>query len=73
MAPSKRPADDADDFIYTISDNEDIPSESDDNGAPRKKPKTRHEPPADVDTFEGPWGKNDPDDVDLGSGFCLLV
>lgn len=71
MAPSKRKAED--DFVYTISDNEDIPDEEEVAPPPQKKTKTKKNKKskkADTETAqEGIWGKNDEDDGAMESDF----
>lgn len=76
MAPSKRKA--VDDFVLTVSDNEDIPEEEEVSAPPQKKAKTgkkskkivQAESTGDV---EGIWGKNDQDDGAMDSDFEFVV
>lgn len=71
MAPSKRKAED--EFVYTISDNEDIPEEEEIAPPPQKKTKTKKNKKskkAETDVAqEGIWGKNDDDDGAMESDF----
>lgn len=71
MAPSKRKAED--DFVYTISDNEDIPNEEDTAPPPQKKPKTKKgKKSKKAETNgeqEGIWGKIEEDDGAMQSDF----
>ncbi|KAG9257132.1 dependent RNA helicase drs-1 [Emericellopsis atlantica] len=82
MAPTnKRPIDD--DFVYTLSDNDDLPIEEEEELAPeppRKKAKTSKnakkgkqaeddDEEADETTEEGVWGKKEADDGAMDSDF----
>ncbi|KAI0544313.1 P-loop containing nucleoside triphosphate hydrolase protein [Xylaria curta] len=62
----------ADDFIYTLSDNDDIPTEEViESNPPRKKSKKAKktaQPDADVDE-DGIWGKKEEDDGAMDSDF----
>ncbi|KAI1259112.1 P-loop containing nucleoside triphosphate hydrolase protein [Xylariaceae sp. FL1019] len=67
---SKRKADD--DFIYTLSDNDDIPPE-DEVAAPsppkKKSKKSKTNARADEDVEDGIWGKKEADDGAMDSDF----
>lgn len=71
MAPSKRKAED--DFVYTISDNEDIPEEEEIAPPPQKKAKikkNKKSKKAEADgAREGIWGRNEDDDGAMESDF----
>lgn len=76
MAPShkKRPIED--EFIHTLSDNEDFPIEEETAPVvqpPKKKAKTnkkaKTEEPAEREDVEGIWGQKDDDDGAMDSGF----
>ncbi|KAI0010264.1 hypothetical protein F4779DRAFT_616840 [Xylariaceae sp. FL0662B] len=56
----------ADDFIYTLSDNDDIPEEEIPEPSPPKKKSKKNKESADVD---GVWGKKDDDDGAMDSDF----
>lgn len=82
MAPSKRkPAED--DFVHTISDNEDIGNEEEEVPVepPRKKAKTgkksktaaRDEPSDAEEEEEGIWGKKEGNDGAIDSDFEFMV
>lgn len=73
MAPSKRKAED--DFVLTISDNEDVPEEAI-APPPQKKSKTKKSKAKKKDTdrgVEGIWGKNDEDDGAMDSDFEFVA
>ncbi|KAI3329553.1 P-loop containing nucleoside triphosphate hydrolase protein [Ustulina deusta] len=62
----------ADDFIYTLSDNDEIPDHEEVIGPspPKKKSKkSRKGAPADDDVEDGLWGKRDEDDGAMDSEF----
>ncbi|KAI1114552.1 P-loop containing nucleoside triphosphate hydrolase protein [Nemania sp. NC0429] len=71
----------ADDFIYTLSDNDDIPDETIEPDPPRKKPKKAKKSqkpnkghPADDDggDEDGIWGKKEDDDGAMDSDFEFI-
>ncbi|KAI0148386.1 P-loop containing nucleoside triphosphate hydrolase protein [Xylariaceae sp. FL1272] len=70
MAPNKRKADD--DFIYTLSDNDDIPNEEE-VAAPsppkKKSKKSKKNARADDEVEDGVWGKKEDDDGAMDSDF----
>lgn len=73
MAPSKRKAED--DFVLTISDNEDVPEEEI-APPPQKKSKTKKSKAKKRNTngeAEGIWGKNDQDDGAMDSDFEFVA
>lgn len=78
MAPSKRKADD--DFILTLSDNEDVPVEEEEVGIapPQKKAKTKNNKKskkafkADSES-EGVWGAKEEDDGAMDSDFEFVT
>ena len=76
MGPSKRKAED--DFVLTVSDNEDIPEEEEFAPPPQKKAKTgkKSKKKALADSngdAEGIWGKNDQDDGAMDSDFEFVI
>ena len=85
MAPSQKRKPVEDDFIYTISDNEEVPIEEDVlPEPPRKKTKTekkskkskKDEPEPELeneDAPEGAWGQKDDDDGAMNSDFEFMV
>lgn len=73
MAPSKRKAED--DFVLTISDNEDVPEEEI-APPPQKKTKTKKSKVKKTTTngnAEGIWGKNDENDGAMDSDFEFVA
>lgn len=73
MAPLKRKAED--DFVLTLSDNEDVPEEEI-APPPQKKSKTKKSKANKVATngdVEGIWGKNDEDDGAMDSDFEFVA
>lgn len=78
MAPSKRKADD--DFILTLSDNEDLPVEEEEvvMAPPQKKAKTKkNKKTKKADKADGEadgiWGKNEEDDGAMDSDFEFVT
>ncbi|KAI0541864.1 P-loop containing nucleoside triphosphate hydrolase protein [Xylaria digitata] len=61
----------ADDFIYTLSDNDDIPDEEiiEPNPPKKKSKKSKKGAPADDDVEDGIWGKKEEDDGTMDSEF----
>lgn len=73
MAPSKRKAED--DFVLTLSDNEDV-AEEEIAPPPQKKSKTKKSKSKKLTTngnSEGIWGKNDEDDGAMDSDFEFVA
>lgn len=66
----------ADDFIYTLSDNEDIPDHDAEvieaNPPKKKSKKSKKGAPADDDIEDGIWGKKEDDDGAMDSEFEFI-
>ncbi|CAN8097298.1 unnamed protein product [Discula destructiva] len=81
MAPPKRKAVVEDEFVLTLSDNEDLPLEEEAAQPPQKKAKTKKskktkEPKTPKETAgdsEGIWGRNEEDDGAMDSEFEFVV
>lgn len=84
MAPSQKRKTVEDDFIYTISDNDELPAEEElQPEPPRKKTKTdkkskkskKNQPEVEdeEDAPEGAWGQKDEDDGAMNSDFEFMV
>ncbi|KAF2966685.1 hypothetical protein GQX73_g6884 [Xylaria multiplex] len=65
----------ADDFIYTLSDNDDIPDHEEiiePNPPKKKSKKSKKGAPADDDVEDGIWGKKEEDDGAMDSEFEFI-